>query len=74
MLASMTKATSVLELGTFTGYGALSLAEGLGKDGTVLSCDKDERSLQLAEEFLALAPSLGSKVSYIQYVEAVIIF
>ncbi|KAK2704704.1 uncharacterized protein LOC136030892 isoform X2 [Artemia franciscana] len=37
--ARMAKAQRVLEIGMFTGYGALSLAEGLPLDGTVVACE-----------------------------------
>ncbi len=41
MLVRMTQARRVLELGTFTGYSALMMAEGLPDDGELITCDVD---------------------------------
>ena len=48
MLARLVGATRALELGTFTGYGAISIARGLA-DGGRLTC------LEVDEEYAALA-------------------
>ena len=50
MLCSLINAKAVLELGTFTGYSALCLAEGMrGEEaGSVLTCDVDPLALELA--------------------------
>ncbi len=53
MLARMIGAKRVLELGTFTGYSALSLAEGLPDDGTVISCDIDPQAKEFASRYIA---------------------
>lgn len=41
MFAYMLKARRVLEVGMFTGYGALTIAEALPEDGEVISCEVD---------------------------------
>jgi caffeoyl-CoA O-methyltransferase len=48
MLARLTGATQALEVGTFTGYGAIAIARGLA-DGGVLTC------LELSPEFAEIA-------------------
>jgi caffeoyl-CoA O-methyltransferase len=48
MLARLTGARRALEVGTFTGYSAISIARGLAEDGTLLC-------LELEEEFAAIA-------------------
>jgi caffeoyl-CoA O-methyltransferase len=48
MLAQLVGARNALELGTFTGYGAISIARGLA-DGGHLTC------LELEEEYAAMA-------------------
>src|ERR1700733_6022570 len=40
-LVSIARARRVLELGMFTGYSALAIAEALPDDGRVLSCELD---------------------------------
>jgi caffeoyl-CoA O-methyltransferase len=44
-------AKRVLELGTFTGYSALTMAENLPEDGEVLTIDINEKNVELAKEF-----------------------
>lgn len=44
-------AKRVLELGTFTGYSALSMAENLPDDGEVLTVDINKENVALAQEF-----------------------
>src|SRR5579863_10198955 len=41
MLARLVGARRALEVGTFTGYSALSIAEGLPEDGVIVTCDVD---------------------------------
>jgi caffeoyl-CoA O-methyltransferase len=48
MLARLVGARRALEIGTFTGYGAISIARGLADDGT-LTC------LEVSEEFAEIA-------------------
>lgn len=49
MLASMINPQRVIELGTFTGYSALCLAEGMADDATLDTIEVDE---ELEEEIL----------------------
>ncbi len=41
MLVHATRATEVLEIGVFTGYSALAMAEALTEDGRVTACEID---------------------------------
>jgi caffeoyl-CoA O-methyltransferase len=52
----------VLDIGTFTGYSALKLAEALGEDGKVKTFDIEERGL--AKAFIAEAP-YGNRIDFI---------
>jgi caffeoyl-CoA O-methyltransferase len=56
MLVGMAGARRVLEIGTFTGYSALSMAEALPPDGRLVSCEIDERHAQLARSFISRSP------------------
>jgi hypothetical protein len=58
----LVKASSVLELGTFTGYATLCLAEGVAEAeavaeadgvGRVVTCETDKRSADLAQKYFA---------------------
>jgi len=42
MLAKMISPMNILEIGTYTGYSALCLAEGLKKGGKLITIDKNE--------------------------------
>lgn len=44
---------SVLEIGTFTGYATLSIAEGLAKDGKIITLDVNEDLAYLPKKFFA---------------------
>lgn len=51
ILIRLSQAKQVLELGTFTGYSALSMAEGLPQDGHIITCDNDPLVLKLAKKY-----------------------
>ena len=61
MMTQLVQATSVLEIGMFTGYSALCFAEALPAEGTVLTCELDEESAALARRYFARSP-IGKKI------------
>jgi caffeoyl-CoA O-methyltransferase len=61
MMTQLVQATSVLEIGMFTGYSALCFAEALPAEGTVLTCELDEESAALARRHFARSP-IGQKI------------
>ena len=61
MMTQLVQATSVLEIGMFTGYSALCFAEALPANGTVLTCEIDEESAALARQYFARSP-IGKKI------------
>ena len=61
MMVQLVQATSVLEIGMFTGYSALSFAEALPAKGTVLTCELNEESAALARQYFARSP-IGKKI------------
>lgn len=46
----------VLEIGTFTGYSALSMAEALPEGGRIVTCDVSADHVRLAREHVAATP------------------
>lgn len=56
LLVRMSGARSAVEIGTFTGYSALSIAEGLPEDGRLVTCDVNEESVAIARRYFARAP------------------
>ena len=51
MLTSITKTKRALELGMFTGYTALSIAEGLPDDGEILTCEASPLACDMARKY-----------------------
>ncbi|MHB8875191.1 MAG: O-methyltransferase [Myxococcaceae bacterium] len=62
MLVRLTRARRVLEIGTFTGYSALMMAEGLPGDGELITCDLDPRAVAVARRYFEQSPH-GRKIS-----------
>ena len=61
MMALLVGATRVLEIGTFTGYSALCLAEALPPNGSVITCDLDSDSTAMAKRYFSQSPH-GDKI------------
>lgn len=61
MLAAMTGARRILEIGMFTGYSALAWAEALPKDGRVVSCEVNPDAAEIASRYFAESPH-GHKI------------
>jgi caffeoyl-CoA O-methyltransferase len=55
-LVFATAARRVLEIGTFSGYSALSMAAGLPEDGRIVTCDIDPVALAVARRHIAASP------------------
>ena len=58
-----TKARRVLEIGTYSGYSALSMAEALPDDGVVITCDGWEEANEMAKRYAAESPH-GHKIDF----------
>lgn len=52
MLSKMIQPTNVLEIGTYTGYSALCLAEGLSENGKLVTIDINEELEDLIQEYI----------------------
>jgi caffeoyl-CoA O-methyltransferase len=61
MLVKLTGAKSVVEVGMFTGYSALMMAEGLPDDGALITCDVDHTVEEVARRYFARSPH-GKKI------------
>ncbi len=56
MLVAMIRPQRVLEIGTFTGYSALSMAEGLLPGATIDTIEVDDEQEELIRSFFARSP------------------
>jgi len=53
MLATMTGARRILEIGMYTGYSTLAWAEAMPKDGRVVTCEINPEWADIAKRFFA---------------------
>jgi caffeoyl-CoA O-methyltransferase len=51
LLTRLIGARRAIEVGTFTGYSAISIARGLSDDGTLLCCDVNEEWTAIARKY-----------------------
>ena len=64
MISHMIQPERILEIGTYTGYSAICLAEGLTENGKLTTIDINEELEDIAREFIQKA-NLESKIEYI---------
>lgn len=64
MFSQMIRPQRILELGTFTAYSTLCLAEGLAADGTLVTLEHNDELEDMILRNLALSP-LGEKVQLV---------
>ena len=62
MLVRATKARRILEIGLFTGYSALAMAEALPDDGTLVACEIDAYAAEAARRSFDRSPH-GRKIT-----------
>ena len=56
MLSKIIRPTSILEIGTYTGYAALCLAEGLAENGTLDTIDIKEELVDFQRKYFDQSP------------------
>lgn len=61
MFSKLVQPKRILEIGTFTGYSGICLAEGLAPDGKLITIDKNEELHPMCQKYFALA-GLSDKV------------
>ena len=65
LLARLVGAQHILEIGTFAGYSALSMAEALPADGTLVTCDEDPVAIAFAQKYFSESPH-GKKIKQME--------
>lgn len=63
LLIRMMQAKHVLEIGTFTGYTALVMAQSIPDDGHVLTCDRQNSATSIAQKYWKAA-AVDHKIRY----------
>jgi caffeoyl-CoA O-methyltransferase len=61
-LVRLTGARTILEVGMFTGYSALMMAEGLPDDGHLITCEIDPKAEAIGRRYFAESPT-GRKIA-----------
>lgn len=61
MFSSMLQPERILEIGTFTGYGSICLAEGLSENGILFTLEKNPEYARVADGFFK-KHGIGSKI------------
>jgi predicted O-methyltransferase YrrM len=56
MLSKIISPKNILEIGTYTGYAALCLAEGMQKEGTLDTIDIKEELVSIQQKYFDLSP------------------
>lgn len=64
LLSRMIRPNRILEIGTYTGYSALCLAEGLAAGGRLLTIERNDELEERIRENLSLSP-LGNRIDLI---------
>jgi caffeoyl-CoA O-methyltransferase len=64
MLIKISNARRVLEVGTFTGFSALVMAEALPQDGILTTCEKSQEYADIALRYFKKSP-YGEKINLI---------
>jgi caffeoyl-CoA O-methyltransferase len=59
VLVRLLRARRVLELGTFTGYSSISMAQALPPDGRLITCDVNEETTAIARRYAEEAGVVG---------------
>lgn len=62
LLVQLSGAREIVEIGTFTGYSALAMAEALPPGGTILTIDHNADHAAIARNFFSRSPS-GGKIT-----------
>ncbi len=61
VLVSISRAKTVVEIGTLTGFSALIMAEALPSDGKIITCESDRTHADIAQSFFARS-SYGKRI------------
>jgi caffeoyl-CoA O-methyltransferase len=65
LLARLVSAKRILEIGTFAGYSALSMAEALPEEGELVTCEEDPEAIAFARKYFDLSAN-GKKITQME--------
>ncbi len=65
MISKLVNPKNILEIGTYTGYSALCLAEGIQKNGTLHTIDKNEELTDFQQKYFNKSPYKNQIKQYV---------
>ncbi len=65
MISKLLRPKTILEIGTYTGYSALCLAEGLQKEGILHTIDINEELMDLQKKYFDASPYKNNILQYV---------
>jgi predicted O-methyltransferase YrrM len=63
MISKILSPKNILEIGTYTGYASICLAEGLAKNGKLITIDKNKEIVELSNKYFKLS-GLDDKIEF----------
>ncbi|CAE8581721.1 unnamed protein product [Polarella glacialis] len=72
LLVKFGRVKKVLDIGTFTGYSSLAMAEALPEDGRVVTLERQEEAAKMAAENWASSPHVGKIESRVGEAQALL--
>lgn len=79
LICALSNAKNVIEIGTFTGYSTLCLADAVGENGHIVTIDCNENTSRTAQDFIARAGfqnrvtfAIGSAIDVLNNIDHVI--
>jgi predicted O-methyltransferase YrrM len=60
MISRMIRPSTILEIGTFTGYSSICLAKGLVENGILITIEKDDEIIDFARKYISKSGSSES--------------
>ena len=64
-LSQLIQPKNILEIGTYTGYGTLCLAEGLSKNGKIYTIDKNEELVLFQKKYFKKSPHFSQIICHL---------
>ncbi len=72
LISKLMQPKKILEIGTFTGYSALCLAEGLDKDGILHTIDENEELIEFQKKYFDKSPYKNKIIQHLGKADEII--